>query len=184
MDMRTDKWFGQLQLSGIGAPILANGSITSILGTVITQLRTARPRSTTQGQEICLIIRDTPFSDSTVKSDSAMARAVEIQAMVTDSDSMLREPNPDEPVADYCQYLRDQELPESAITSIAAQYYKNLDTTQWDKWISDKRAIRFRLLNSNNDEFERALPAEYRELKSYVESTYPSFCIALPFRFA
>ena len=77
MDMRDDKWFSQLKVSGIGKPIEANGSLITILGSVATQLKTLKGQKLSDGSiEIQLVIRELPFEGLFNSADSFLNKSL------------------------------------------------------------------------------------------------------------
>lgn len=184
MDMRDDKWFSQLKISGIGKPIDAKGSLITILGSVATQLKTAKAQKLSDGSvEIQLTIRELPFEGSYNHADSFLNRSIAVNLELDTSD-MLRAPNESESFEDYIDYLLSNNLGIFGADAIAREHYGLAPDPEFLNWMNDPKAIRFRTLNSVQSDFDKALPSEYSELKHYVIHTYPQFLDSITFRTA
>lgn len=183
MDMQTEKWFSQIQLSGVGQPINTQGSLSQIIGVFLKTLKSTRPRKLADGIEIKLLIRETPFPDSKDNSTSILDLAIQLESQL-DLSNETTGPNPDETFEEFLSRLISTGMIPSAAEMIACDWFNRQPDPDLLNWMADSKAIRFRQLNSVQLEFEKALPSEYAELKIYVTQTYPKFCRNITFRTA
>ena len=183
MDMRTDKWHAQLQFSGVGKPHSISGSLTSILSWTLRTMQENRSKPVSGGHEINLIIRDSPFDNSTKFRESLLMKSGEVLAGLDDTD-MTRNPDPGETFEQYFDYLVESGTAPISADMIARVWFGLEPNAEQLLWMSDEKAARFRRLNSVAAEFEAALPSEYSELKDYVIREFPHMVQNLTFRSA
>jgi hypothetical protein len=72
----------------------------------------------------------------------------------------------------------NSDYPQASAEFIAAQWFGREVNPTTTLWLNDPKAVRFRVLNSRDEEFEAALPSEYEALKN------PEFVTHLTFRTA
>lgn len=187
MDMKTEKWFAQIQLSGVAIPETFEGNLIQILTKFGQTLKTTRARKLPTGTEIILMIRDEPFNSTKKESDSLTLKAQEVIAGLDDS-NLLKGPNPGETKTQFISRLEQLGMSLISAQMIADECFESTEFANTSdlvhQWQSDSRVQRFIQLNSIPAEFEKALPAEYEELKHYVTHTYPSIAQTLTFRTA
>lgn len=191
MDIRRDGFWATLTLNGksllLNGNIFTRGSIMFLVGESLKTLQTERSRLDHNGTiELSLRIKNKPF-DTTKDSTMILGKAEEVAALLdndTHNHGSADTPHADETYEQFYQRLVDSDYPQISAEYIAAQWFDkpmNPDTTLW---LNDPKAIRFRVLNSRDEEFETALPSEYESLKNYVKVTYPEFTRDLVFRTA
>lgn len=185
MDIRRDGFYGYLTLNGKNVILAQNmvhrGSIMSLVSESLKSLQAERSRLTADGElQIILRIENKPISTSK-ESVMLLGKSEELEALVEgDADS----PRPDESYEEFYQRLLDSDYPQASAEFIAGQWFGHDVNPTTTLWLNDPKAIRFRVLNSRDEEFEAALPSEYESLKHYVQVTYPQFIEGLVFRTA
>lgn len=186
MDVRRDGYWGTLSLNGkhllLGDNMCQKGSIMSLVGESLKSLQGERSRLTADGElQIVLRLSNQPF-DTTKEGVMILGKSEEVAALLGDEkgDSPLE----GETYEEFYQRLLDSDYPQASAEYIAAQWFDHEVSPATTLWLNDPKAIRFRVLNSRDEEFEAALPSEYESLKHYVKITYPEFLEGLVFRTA
>lgn len=148
VDVTAAKWYGKLQLPGIGQPQIFRGSIVEIYSEMLVAMKQSNARTSRSGEalQITIHFRNQPFVNNAEKEINEKQNQLE---EVTQS---LLAANPDIPM------LSDEE--EAAMY---AQY----------PWMKDDEYQRFAYLNATQRNFEEALPGEYLELVRRLELKYP-----------
>lgn len=183
MDIRRQGFYGYLTLNGrsvlLNGDMCCKGSPMSIVAESLKSLVNEKSRLTPDGeQEIILRIRNQPASSDVM----TLGRAEEVAALIGDDSSDV--PRNDESYEEFYQRLIDSDYPRISAEYIAGEWFNRPVNPATTLWLNDPKAIRFRVLNSRDEEFEAALPSEYDSLKHYVQTTYPEFLEGLTFRTA
>ena len=184
MDIRRDGFFATLSVNGRLIELqLQRGAIMSLVGEALKALTSERSRLTADGDlEIMLRIRNKPF-DTSKNGALILGKAEELAALL-DTQHGEDMPAPNESYEEYYARLIAGDYTTAAAEYIAAQWFDREVNPTTTLWLNDPKAIRFRVLNSRDEEFEAALPSEYDALKHYVQTTYPEFLEGLVFRTA
>lgn len=183
MDTRANRWFGQLQLTGIAEPKNHSGSIVGILGEILKDLQELNPRTLSSGEkEIVIRIRDKPYG-SEKESNRIADIAAEVMQSLTDV-PVTGGPTDGESYDQYVERLLSIGHSESSAIFLASDWFEREPPEDLMSWMNDSKAQRFRKLNGNQEAFDSALPMEYETLKHYVISEYPQFTANLTFRTA
>lgn len=185
MDVRRDGWFGRLTVNGKTVLVdesknqVSQGSIMRIVSDALKSLAQQRVRGLAD-TTIQLTIASTQLTDAKMES---VNRTQEIEQMLEGSiDTDV--PFSSESYEDYYHRLIQLEYSKASAEFLAAQWFSVEMNPETILWLNDPKAIRFRKLNSNNEAYKEALPAEYESLKHYVQTTYPEFIEHLTFRTA
>lgn len=183
MDVRDPKWYGQLQIPGVGAPKNREGTIMKMLMDFIADIQEQNARNlSSTNKQIVIRLDILPFGKDKAGNTQA-DKLAEVMAGIDDS-NMTRNPNPDESYEDYYQFLRDKGLNHLSAAYIAGDWFDKPAMEDLENWMADEKAIRFRLLNGNKEVFDSAHPMEYEQLKHYVIHTFPQFAENITFRTA
>lgn len=152
-----------------------------IVAEALKDVTSARSRTNEGGEsEIVIRIRNKPF-DTSREGVMLLGKAEELGVLVEGS---ADEPTKNESYEDFYARLLNSDYPQASAEFIAAQWFDREVNPETTLWLNDPKAVRFRVLNSRDEEFESALPAEYESLKHYVQTTYPEFVEGLVFRTA
>jgi hypothetical protein len=182
MDIRRTGFFGYLTLNGRPVNLInVNGSIMGLVADALKTLGGERPRLADGELEIILRIRNKPF-DTSMDGVMTLGKSEELAALVDDTDA--DKPFDNEFYEEFYHRLLDVGYPQASAEYIAGQWFDKPVNPTTTLWLNDPKAIRFRVLNSRDEEFEAALPSEYESLKHYVQTTYPDFVENLTFRTA
>lgn len=185
MDIRRNGFFATLTLNGqhlrIGDHMCSHGSLMSLVGESLKSLTAERSRLIDGDMEICLRIRNKPI-DTSKETVMLLGKAEEVSALMDGLSG--DQPHKDESYEEFYQRLLDTDYPQASAEFIAAQWFDREVNPTTTLWLNDPKAVRFRVLNSRDEEFEAALPSEYEALKNYVRVTYPEFVEHLTFRTA
>lgn len=187
MDIRRDGFWGTLTLNGRNLIIAENmctrGSLMFLVGESLKTLQAERSRLTADGElEIVLRLRNKPI-DTSKDGILILGKAEEVGALI-ETDQPGDKPEPNESYEDFYHRLLESDYPQASAEFIAAQWFDREVNPNTTLWLNDPKAVRFRVLNSRDEEFEAALPSEYESLKHYVQTTYPEFVEGLTFRTA
>jgi hypothetical protein len=185
MDIRRNGFFGTLTLNGqhllLGNNMCLHGSLMSLVGESLKTLSAERSRLVDGDMEICLRIRNKPI-DASKEGVMLLGKAEELSALMDGIDG--DQPHEGESYEDFYHRLLNSDYPQASAEFIAAQWFGREVNPTTTLWLNDPKAVRFRVLNSRDEEFEAALPSEYEALKNYVRVTYPEFVAHLTFRTA
>lgn len=182
MDIRREGWFGQLVLSGVRQPSAHRGSILHIIGESLKDLQSLRARNDADGEsEIVIRIRNKPF-DTSKESAQYMDKTIEVEDLLESEDTL--KPIEGENYGEFHDRLISEGLGPVAAQLIASEWFGVEPNEHARRWLVDGKAIRFRELNSRDEAYAAALPAEYESLKAYVIQVYPTFVEHLTFRTA
>lgn len=186
MDVRRDGFWGTLTLNGkhllLGSNSCTRGSIMNLVGESLKSLQAERSRLDADGDmQIVLRLSNKPF-DTSKEGVMILGKSEEVAALLGDEQG--DSPNEGETYEEFYQRLLDSEYPQASAEYIAAQWFDHEVSPTTTLWLNDPKAVRFRVLNSRDEEFEAALPSEYESLKHYVRVTYPEFLDGLVFRTA
>jgi hypothetical protein len=152
-----------------------------IVAEALKDVTATRSRTNEDGEsEIIIRIRNKPF-DTTREGVLLLGKAEELEALV---EGEIDQPRESESYEDFYQRLLDNAYAPASAEYIAGQWFNRPVSPETTLWLNDPKAIRFRVLNSRDEEFEAALPSEYESLKHYVQTTYPDFIVGLVFRTA
>jgi hypothetical protein len=183
MDIRAKQWHSQLQITGVATPINRTGSLLSILSESIKDLQESTGRAASSGsREIILRLNVTPYGQEK-HTDAQDDKIREVLSGIDDS-HMIRNPNDGESYEEYYQFLRDKGMDHLNAGFIAGDWFEKPPMEDLENWMTDERAIRFRLLNGNKEVFDSAHPMEYEQLKHYIIHEYPQFAANITFRTA
>jgi hypothetical protein len=152
-----------------------------IVAEALKDVTATRSRTNEDGEsEIIIRIRNKPF-DTTREGVLLLGKAEELEALV---EGEIDQPRESETYEEFYQRLIDADYPRISAEYIAGEWFNKPVNPTTTLWLNDPKAIRFRVLNSRDEEFEAALPSEYDSLKHYVQTTYPEFLEGLTFRTA
>jgi hypothetical protein len=186
MDVRRDGFYGTLTLNGkhllLGDNMCSRGSIMNLVGESLKSLQAERSRLDADGElHITLRLSNKPF-DTSREGIMILGKSEEVAALLGNEKG--DSPNEGETYEEFYQRLLDLDYPQASAEYIAAQWFGHEVNPTTTLWLNDPKAVRFRVLNSRDEEFEAALPSEYESLKHYVAVTYPEFLHGLVFRTA
>lgn len=182
MDIRRAGYFGQVQISGAKNTEIRKGSIMGIIAESLKDIAASRSRPNADGEsEIIIRIRNRPF-DTSKEGVLLLGKVEEVDALLANESADT--PLEGETFEEFYHRLLDSDYPKASAEYIAAQWFGHEVNPDIQLWLNDAKAIRFRLLNSNREAYEAALPQEYESLKNYVKTTYPEFVEHLTFRTA
>jgi hypothetical protein len=161
MDIRRDAFWGHLTLNGRNVLLNGNmwtkGSVMSLVAESLKSLVNEKSRLTADGeQEIVLRIRNSPTSTDTLQ----LGRIEEVEALLGDGDGDV--PHEGETYEEFFHRLLESDYPAASAEYIAAQWFKRPVNPATTSWLNDPKAIRFRVLNSRDEEFEAALAKRIR----------------------
>lgn len=187
MDIRRIGFFATLTLNGrhlmIADKPCQSGTIMALVAESLKSLAAERSRLTADGElEICLRIRNKPI-DTSKENILILGKAEEVGALIENGHNG-DQPHENESYEEFYDRLLNSDYPQASAEFIAAQWFDREVNPTTTLWLNDTKAIRFRVLNSRDEEFEAALPSEYESLKHYVQTTYPEFLDGLTFRTA
>jgi hypothetical protein len=186
MDIRRAGLFGYLSLNGRNIPLHQfQGSTMSLIAEILKSLQAERSRLDGDGAfEVMIRIRNKPM-DTSKEGVMILGRAEEVGALLEGNGHVEADtPRKGESYEEFYHRLLDEQYPEPSAEFIAAQWFGREVNPQTTQWLNDPKAIRFRVLNTRDEEFEAALPSEYDSLKNYVKRKYPDFVAHLTFRTA
>lgn len=186
MDIRRQGLFGYLSLNGKTLTLVdSKGSIMSLVAEAMRSLQSERSRLDGEGAiEILIRLRNKPM-DTTKEGIMILGRAEEVGALLEGNGHVEADvPHNGESYEEFYHRLLNEQYPEPSAEFIAAQWFGREVNPQTTQWLNDTKAIRFRVLNTRDEEFEAALPSEYESLKQYVKAKYPEFVAHLTFRTA
>jgi hypothetical protein len=181
MDIKSNNWFGQLTVSGVGEPFNESGSIMSITGRFFRELEQLNARQLTGGKMVTIRFADKPFDSKMRRSSDDAAREA-----WADIDTSLVQAGPHETENYESYYLRllSEGQPEPAARFFADDWFGQMHDVQTLRWMNDPKVQRFMQLQVNKLAFENAGPKEYEELKLYVKTEYPERATQITFRTA
>lgn len=183
MDLKESVWFGQLQISGVGKPINATGSVLGMTSEFLRALSTMNPQVLVSGKSIILAFQSTPFAE--IKSSFDQVRKLsDVESLIESSDSDTGGPTQNESYEDFYARLITGGRDPNTAEFVANDWFNRPKNPRLVEWLNDEKAILFRKLNTSHEAFEAAIPSEYDSLKFYVMRTYPEFCQAIVFRTA
>lgn len=184
MDIKNTDWFGQLQMTGIAKPVNNQGSVLSMVGEFLVQLRTLNPREMAEGKTIVMTFSTIPIGQDKAKNDKLALVSAVTESLVESNDLT---PLAAEPIESFIKRLMISGHTPTSARFIAADWYGVEDgegTERLRAWLDNPKAIRFRELNARNDAFESAHPSEYRELLTQMLGEFPEFVRGMQLRIA
>lgn len=186
MDIRNGKWFGQLTITGVGTPINRDGTIMGITSEFFKDLMQLNPRALAAGnKEVVMRFSDKPFGTDKIQ-DSVLDKATEVAAGLDVNESEIEQgkPRSGETFEQYYDRLVAEGSSPATASFFACDWFDREQDPELLNWLADPKAIRFRQLNSINEEYAKATPEEYMILKHHVIQHYPNMTASLTFRVA
>lgn len=177
MDMRSDKWYALLQVTGSEA-IRYEGSLFHIITSMTRDLQQHRTRA--QRPSITLHVGMEPI-DSDILALAQQEQVMALQSSLFDLPTN-RAPRDGESFSEYIDYLKSTGLDYDSAELVACDWFGQCPETQLTDWLKDSEAIRFRLLNSSNVEYEKAGRIEYMNLLQSLKTRFPKQIEAMTLR--
>lgn len=182
MNLTEPEWIGQMRVTGIAKPIESDGSFNQIVREFMLQLTSMNPRENSDGKEINITLRTKPFAEDKQSRDrQQLVREVESQIEPIDE---MAGPIEGETFEQFYDRLITSGRSPATAQFVAADWFNMPQDPKLQAWLTDERAIRFRVLNTSHSAYEAAIPTEYESLKHYVMEAYPEFCAKIVFRTA
>lgn len=177
MDMRSDKWYALLQVTG-SEGIKYEGSLFHIITSMTRDLQSHRTRA----QRPCISLRVSmePIESDIValeQQDQVMALRSGLEGLVTN-----RPPMDNETLEEYTSYLESTGLDHDSAIIIACDWFGQEPETSLADWLNDSEAVQFRLLNSSNTEYEKAGRVKYMNLLLSLRNRFPKQIEAMTLR--
>lgn len=172
MDIRDSKYHGLVKLTGVANPIRVDGSIMSIFGSILSELRDVSPRVVNGSKQLNILISDSPITQDLLE-DTATAREVESQLVGMPITTEL--PMEGEDMPSFMSRLTTQGYSFATAQVLACDAFGYEVSEELTHWLTDPQAVRFRALHASQAAHDAADPQELAVLESYCKRHHNKF---------